>query len=91
MEIYGQSGYVISENKSELKTRFEENEKEKMIELESRNHPYQDPFEFLIALVRNEIAMQQYDLSSLANNLIVMQILDAAKESAKSSKKVLLR
>ncbi|MCB9257785.1 MAG: Gfo/Idh/MocA family oxidoreductase [Ignavibacteriales bacterium] len=91
MEIYGQTGYVISENKFELKTRFVENEKENIIELESRNHPYQDPFEFLIALVRNEITMQPYDLSSLENNIIVMQILDAARKSAKTGKRIYLK
>lgn len=91
MEIYGQSGYVISESKTLLKTRFNESDEEQQIELESRIHPYQDPFEFLIALVRGEISMQPYDLSSIENNMIVMQILDAARESATTEKKIYLK
>jgi hypothetical protein len=44
----------------------------------------------MTAVVRNEIKLLPTDLSALENNMIVMEILDAAKRSAKEGKKVVL-
>jgi hypothetical protein len=41
-------------------------------------------------VVRGKVTLPPYDLSSLENNLIVMEILQAAKESAASGKKIML-
>jgi hypothetical protein len=40
--------------------------------------------------VRKEITLPKYDLSSLENNIIVVEILEAAKQSAKTGKVVKL-
>ena len=50
----------------------------------SLNAPYNDSFYFLKAAVRKEIDVPPTDLSSLENNLMVVRILDAAIQSAKS-------
>ena len=50
--------------------------------------PYNDSFYYLKAAVRKEIQVQPYDLSSLENNLIVVEILESAIKSAKSGKPV---
>ena len=63
-------------------------EKEKLSE---RSPPYHDPFTFLVALIKKEIHMNRFDLSSLENNMIVMEILEAAKESARKGKKIKLK
>ncbi|MCD8265428.1 MAG: hypothetical protein LUD02_15800 [Tannerellaceae bacterium] len=52
--------------------------------------PYNDAFLYLKAAVRNEISIAPYDLSALENNLVVVQILEAAIESAKSGSVVYL-
>lgn len=90
MEVYGTTGYVISENKNMLKLRVADSEQEQSIKLKDRKKPFTDPFEFLIALIRNEISMNPYDLSSIENNMIVMEILGAAIKSAKSGKRIYL-
>ncbi len=90
MEVYGTTGYVISENKNLVKLRISDSEKEKSIKVMDRNKPFGDPFEFFIALIRNEIYLKPYDLSSIENNMIVMEILDAAIKSAKSGKRIYL-
>ena len=56
--------------------------------LEERKAPYSDPFSFFAAVVNDEIKVSDLDLSSLENNMIVVEILEAAKESAKSGKTV---
>jgi predicted dehydrogenase len=56
--------------------------------LENRPSPYDDPFAFFAAVIKKEITLAPYDLSSLENNMMVMEILDAAKLSAKDGKSI---
>ena len=50
--------------------------------------PRDDPFALLAAAVRGTITTRASDLSSLENNMIVMEILEAAKTSARVGKTV---
>ena len=60
------------------------------MKLEEMPAPYNDPFLLLTALVRDEIKLKNYDLNSLENNMIVVEILEAARTSAKEKKTVFL-
>ena len=91
MEVYGETGYVIAANSTEIRTRLKGDRKEQNQVLEKRDYPYDDPFSFFAAVVRDEIILPEQDLSSLENNIIVMEILDAARESAKTGKTVVLK
>src|SRR5690606_24350023 len=91
MEVYGKTGYIISENSTEMRTRFENDKKEKKETLDSLTDPYKDPFSLLAAVINNEISLSDYDLPSLENNIIVVEILEAAKESARTGKWVSLK
>lgn len=53
--------------------------------------PYNDSFFYLKAAVRGEIEVNPTDLSSLENNLIVVEILEAAIESNKTGKTIILK
>jgi len=86
MEVYGETGYILSDNRSEMRYKLSEIEKEKKDKLKERPEPYNDPFAYFAAIIKNEISMSTYDLSSLENNMIVMKILEAAKESVKTGK-----
>ena len=90
MSVYGKSGYVYALNSRDMKIRMP-GEQEKAMDTEARKAPYNDPFAFFSAVVRNEIQVKPTDLSSLENNLIVMEILDAAKLSASSGTTIHLR
>ncbi|MEQ9265124.1 MAG: Gfo/Idh/MocA family oxidoreductase [Balneolaceae bacterium] len=91
MEVYGQTGYIISDNRSDIRYRLSENEAEQKETLNELLSPYDDPFALFAAVIRNEITLPAYDLSSLENNMIVMEILDAAIRSAKTGKRVYLK
>lgn len=94
MEIYGEKGVVYSENRHDLKFRISkgyDDYMEKVSKLEEREIPLHDPFSFFAALIRNEIEIEPNDLSSLENNMVVMEILDAAKKSAKTNKSVIIK
>ncbi len=90
MELYGKTGYIYSDNDKEMRFRLSEKEVEHKEVLEPRPNPYNDPFAMLEAVVRNKITLPPYDLSSLENNMIVVEILDAAKKSASTGQKVKL-
>ena len=93
MEIYGLSGAIYSDNRHDLRIRISEGYdgfSEVKQTLEERTTPYNDPFLYLKAVVRNQINVEPYNLSSIENNMIVMEILDAAVKSAKTGKTVAL-
>ena len=44
---------------------------------------YEDPFAYFADVIHKKITVPEYGLYSLKNNLEVVRILDAARESAK--------
>ena len=94
MEIYGLRGAIFSDNRHQLRVRMAEGYDgfhETTYTLEERPAPLNDPFALLAAVVKKEITLAPYDPSSLENNMVVMEILDAARLSAKKGKVVKLR
>jgi hypothetical protein len=67
-----------------------ENEKAAIQQISAPNLPTDrnDPFAYFAKVIRGEIKMATYDLSSPGNNEIVMQILEAAKSSVKTGKTI---
>ncbi len=65
--------------------------KETPYQLAERAAPYNDPFSLLAAVVNNEIVLPAFDLNSLENNMLVMEILEAAKLSARTGRTVKLK
>jgi len=91
MEVYGATGYVISDSRSKLRVRLKGESNEQTETLSERQAPYDDPFALLAAIVQKKIVLPAYDLSSLENNMVVVEILDAARQSASTGKKVILK
>ena len=88
MEVYGKTGYILADNRSDMRIRLSGKDQAQSLTLEERQTPYDDPFSYFAAVVRGEIKAPAYDLSSLENNMLVVEILNAAKQSAKSGKTV---
>jgi predicted dehydrogenase len=91
MEIYGLTGALYADNKNQLRLRTStgyDDFTEKSFSLPNRPPPYDDPFALFAAVIRKQIWLTPYDLSSLENNMLVVEILEAAKESAKTGKTV---
>lgn len=91
MEVYGKTGIVYTDNGSDLRLRVSEDAEEEKFTLPGRLIPVDDPFAYLAALVRKKLDYDVKSLSSLENNMVVMQILDAAIKSAKSGKTIKLK
>jgi predicted dehydrogenase len=93
MEIYGLDGVLYADNRNNLRIRISEGYdgyKEESFVFEERQTPLNDPFALFAAVINNENVLKPFDLSSLENNMIVMEILEAAKESAKTKQTILL-
>lgn len=88
MEIYGATGYVHAPGKDQLRARAL-GESEKILQAEPLKGNTADPLSYLAAVVRGEL--EPAGLSSLAVNMVVTEILDAARESAKTGRAVKLR
>ena len=91
MEVYGVTGQIIADNGSTLRYKLGDDLEEVKLTNLSKETPRDDPFTLLAAVVRGEVALKDTDLTALENNLIVMEILEAAKQSAKSGKVVKLK
>lgn len=88
-EVFGKTGYLQAVNSKELRTKTNKTGYE-ISEVASPQAPNQSYLAYVTAVLRKEIKPGD-DLSSLTNNIIVVKILNAAKESARTGKKVLLK
>lgn len=88
MEIYGKTGYAHAPNRGEVKIKIEE-QKEETVTPEPLEEPNDRPLAYLKAVVRGKLKPE--GLSSLENNLIVTEILDAARRSAIAGQKIVLK
>jgi predicted dehydrogenase len=90
MEIYGDSGYIITKNNRDYITRTAGKNEERRLITENDIHVYTDPFSYFVEVIRGKIKIESFGLYSLENNIMVVQILEAARESAKKGKTIYL-
>jgi len=90
MEVYGATGYVVTVAAGGVRTRFAHDSSEQQTDAPPLSGAYQNSFDYLAAVLRGQIKPDG-DLSSLETNMVVMQILDAARESAKTGRTVALK
>jgi predicted dehydrogenase len=88
LEIYGTRGYVMTDDRRIMRTRVSESATERTERLPERDAPGDDPFSYFKALIERRIVPGEHDPSSLANNMIVMEILDAARQSAREGRTI---
>jgi predicted dehydrogenase len=86
-EVYGERGWAIATGGSSLRAAFP-GKPDHPIALDPLADAQKDSISHLIAVVRGTVKPNA--LSSLDNNMIATEILDAARESARGRKRVLL-
>jgi len=85
MEVYGQTGQVLVPQANRLRVRLAQQD-EKEITPAPLTGSDADPLSYFAAVVRHEI--KPAGLASLAVNVIVVEILDAAHESARTGRQI---
>ena len=89
-EVYGTKGILVANREKKMKyVSGERFGKETWLDLQPLPHARANVFAYLAAVVRGEIKPEK-DLSSLPVNEVVVEILSAARESAKTGKVVQL-
>ena len=88
MEIYGKNGYVLCKDAQQMEILENEQEGPKALRAKPLSKGIHDPFAYLHQVVKKGLPIDSFGVSSLENNLIVTQILEAAKHSAKTGKTV---
>jgi predicted dehydrogenase len=81
IDIYGDTGYVLAPDRTSLVIRSGQKREEKT-SLPALTNEYKDEVSYLVAVVRGQA--KPSGLSSLANNMIVTDILSAARQSVKT-------
>jgi predicted dehydrogenase len=87
MEVYGQTGYVITVKRDDIRVR-RAGGPEEQIAAKPLSAPYDNPLSLLKAVVVD--GMNPDGLSSLETNITVTEILDAARRSAASGQTIRL-
>lgn len=88
MEVFGQTGYAHAVNTSTLRYQTADDDAIQSVTLDPRESPHDDPFSYFGAVIRGDITVTDDDLYGLTNNMIVVEILDAARESARTGQRI---
>ena len=94
MEIYGEKGVVYADNQHDLRLRIAKGYsdfEEEQFRLDERPEPFNDPFSLFASVIKGKTVLAPYDPYSLENNMITMEILEAALQSAKTQRSVKLK
>jgi len=88
MEVYGLKGFVFCNDGTSMLVKEGEKKEAQPVMAEKLPEGKNDPFVYFANVIRGNIKMDMYDLSAPANNGIVVKILEAAKQAAKTGKTV---
>lgn len=94
MELYGTKGAIYSDNPTQLRLRLSKGYSdytEETFLLGERQKPFDDPFSVFAAVINNELNLEPYNVYSLENNMITMEILQAAITSSKTGTTIKLK
>jgi len=89
MEVYGETGYAITVKRDDVRLRLPKKEAEELVPSKPVPAPLDDSISYLRAVVLD--GLKPEGPSSLGTNLIVTEILDAARQSAASGKTIHLK
>ncbi len=88
MEVYGKNGFVFCKDGTNMLLKENEKAQPQSVIAEKLPADRDDPFVYFANVIKGKIKAGSYDLSSSLNNEIVMKILEAAKQSAKTGKTI---
>jgi predicted dehydrogenase len=80
MEVYGQTGTLITVKRDDVRIRRMQDDKEQMLPAKAIPAPYDNSLSYLRAVIQS--GAKEDPLSSLDTNVTVTEILDAARRSA---------
>jgi predicted dehydrogenase len=91
MHVYGSTGYIFIDDPETIRYRLDKKSNESTINVPLSRAPFNDPFTFFASAIKGETIVLPTDLSSLELNMTVVEILEAAKKSYKTGKRIKLK
>jgi predicted dehydrogenase len=89
MYVYGKTGFVFCKDGTNMQLKEDEKKETQIFTAAPLLNDRNDPFVYFVNVIRGNIKINKYDLSSMETNEIVVKILDAARESAKTGKTII--
>lgn len=89
MDVYGATGYAKTIKGDQIEIRKPRDGEGHIANAAKLQAPYDDPLHYLAAVIHGEV-QEDGSLSSLETNVIVSEILDAARQSAQTGRTVRL-
>jgi glucose-fructose oxidoreductase len=89
MDVYGRTGYIKTIKRDDVEVRKEGEPEGRTSRAAAVPAPYDDPLHYFAAVIHGEI-QEDGSPSSLATNVIVSEILEAARQSARTGRTVQL-
>lgn len=90
MDVYGRTGFVKTVGHDRIDVRRGGESHDRLDHAQSLQPPYDDPLHYLAAVLSGQVS-EDDSLSSLKINVLVSEILDAARRSAQTGTTVKLR
>lgn len=88
IEVYGTLGYFKTINDKSFGYRLSRKDSYKTEQISVTDKYHENPYAYFSALIRGSITEQGYEPSALENNILVVEILDAALKSARKGKTI---
>ncbi len=90
MELYGKTGYLTTLNATDMRIKRDKEKEYRQVYDAHKVGVYVDPFTYFSDVIRGKLTLEPFDLYSLENNVMVVEILEAARRSAETGKTVYL-
>jgi len=90
MALYGTKGSAVTVGPDQLRVHYEGQSQSTLLTPPPLVAPQDDSLHYLIAVLRGQL-IPKGDLTALDTNIIVMQILSAARDSARTGRTILLK
>jgi predicted dehydrogenase len=90
MALYGTKGSAVTVGPDQLRVRYEGQDRSALLMPSPLIAPQDDSLHYLVAVLRGQL-IPKGDLTALDTNIIVMQILGAARDSARTGRTILLK
>lgn len=84
MAVYGKHGYVYCKNGEDMEVLEDEKVGSYSVKAKPLEMGIHDPFAYFTKVIKEDFAMDSYGLSTPENNMVVMQILEAAQQASKT-------
>jgi predicted dehydrogenase len=88
MAVYGEDGYIITSDEKAMKVKSRSGKETSLVVTAKETGVYTSPFLYFADVIRGRVEVPKFGLYSLENNKMVVNILEAAKNSAKTGKTI---